>query len=277
MQELIQIDLHKILRERVPKGKLIPGFLISGLEKIVHQDELNAVLKDKYPATGSEFAQGIYDYFGISIEVEGIENIPDKGKFIFASNHPLGGLDGIGLITVLGKRYGDDGVRFMVNDMLMNVAPLRTVFLPINKYGSQGREAAVKIREAFESDMQMVVFPAGLVSRLGSDNIVQDLKWQKSFITKAIEFKRDIIPVRFVGLNRRRFYNIAKWRKKLGLKVNVEQALLPAELCAAKGAKFKVIFGKPVSWQSLAKAVEEGKSPLELAARIRHLVYAMKP
>lgn len=270
---MIQIDLHSILRSRLPenKRKFIPGFLISWLEKFIHQDELNDVLRVTHPTTGSEFACGVYKYFDLKLEVAGMENIPDTGRFIFASNHPLGGLDGIGLIKILGGKYGDDNIRFLVNDILMNVEPLRTVFLPINKYGSQGRAAAKSIAEAYASDRQIIIFPAGLVSRLHADGRIHDLQWQKSFIQKSIEYERDIIPVKFEGLNRKRFYRTAYWRKKMGLKVNLEQAMLPAELCAARGKRFKVSFGKPVSWQSLHDAIAAGESSNSLAMRLHSL------
>lgn len=269
----IDINLHKILRSRIKgwKGKMIPGFMITGLEKLVHQDELNAALDATYPSTGSEFCERIYDFFNVTLEVEGLENIPDHGRFIFASNHPLGGLDGMGLIKVLGAKYGDENIQFLVNDMLMNVIPLRTVFLPINKYGSQAREAAVAIRDAYASDKQILIFPAGMVSRIQPDGSIGDLVWHKSFIDRAIEFHRDIIPIHFEGLNRMSFYRTAKARTKMGIKVNMEQALLPAELCAARGKTFRVRFGKPISWQSLENS---GEPHALLASKLRRLVHS---
>lgn len=274
--EKLNINLQKILRSRLgTKGRLIPGFLISALERFIHQDELNAVLDETYPSEGSEFAAKVYEYFDLSLDVEGMDNIPEDGRFIFASNHPLGGLDGIGLIKILGEKYGDDNIYFLVNDMLMNVEPLRPVFLPINKYGSQARAAAVAIRDAYKSDKQIVIFPAGLVSRLHPTGEIKDLDWQKSFVKNAIQFKRDVIPVRFEGLNRMKFYKTAYRRKKLGLKINIEQAMLPAELCAARGNLFKVTFGKPISWQSLEQSLTAGEAPSRLANRLRDEVYKL--
>lgn len=275
--EKLEIDLNRIIRSRIGgwKGRLIPGFLISALERLVHQKELNATLDATYPAEGTAFAEAVYEYFDLTLNVRGMENIPDSGRFIFASNHPLGGLDGIGLIKALGSRYGDDGIRFLVNDMLMNVEPLRPVFLPINKYGSQGRKAAKAIADAYASDMQMLIFPAGLVSRLHPDGEIRDLAWQKSFIQKAVEYERDIIPVRFEGLNRNRFYRTAWWRKRLGVKINIEQAMLPAELCAARGNSYRVIFGRPVSWGQLADRIAAGATPGALAAEIRTTVHTL--
>lgn len=269
------IDLHAILRARISGWKrfLIPSALISMLENVVHQDELNIMLDATKGTEGSEFAKALYNHLNISIDVKGEENIPDSGKFIFVSNHPLGGLDGIGLIKILGKKYHDDSIRVLVNDMLMHVYPLKNVFLPINKYGSQGRSAAAAINKAFESDRQILIFPAGLVSRLQPDGSIKDLKWQKAFIKKALDYNRDIIPVRFDGLNRARFYQTAKWRKKLGLKVNIEQALLPAELCAARNNKFSVTFGKPISHNWIADKIANGNSADAIAEAIKKIVY----
>lgn len=270
--ELLKIDLNRILRSRIGgwKGKLIPGFLISGLERLIHQKELNEILSTTYPAEGSDFSDGVYRYLDLGISASGMENIEEGKRYVFASNHPLGGLDGIGLIKILGRRYGDDNVRFLVNDMLMNVEPLRKVFLPVNKYGSQGRDAAKAINEAYASDRQILMFPAGLVSRLQPDGGIRDLEWQKSFIAKAIESGRDIIPVYFEGLNRRRFYRLARLRRRLGIKVNLEQALLPSEVCAARGKSFKVTFGKPVPVESLK---ESDKSYSELARNLHDYIY----
>lgn len=252
-----RIDLHKILRRRIKgwKGKLIPGFLITALEKLIHQDELNAVLEATSPSEGSEFCRRTYNYFNLTLNVEGLENLQPVQRYVFASNHPLGGLDGIGLIKVLGEVYGDNNIAFLVNDILMNVEPLRNVFLPVNKYGRQGRQAARDVNEAFKSDKQIVVFPAGLVSRIQPDGSIADLKWQKSFIAKAIESKRNIIPVHFSGLNRPAFYRLAKWRRRLKIKINIEQIFLPAEVCASRGKTFSVRFGKPISWESLKNSV----------------------
>ncbi|MDE6561719.1 MAG: 1-acyl-sn-glycerol-3-phosphate acyltransferase [Muribaculaceae bacterium] len=272
---LLQLDIEGILRKRIPshKQKFIPRFLYGALARLIHQDELNEILRISYPSQGSEFSQKVLNHLDIEVEVEGTENLPTPDhRVVFASNHPLGGLDGIALIAVLGQRYGDKNIRFLVNDLLMNVEPLSTVFLPINKYGSQARAAAVAINEEYASDRQIVIFPAGLVSRLHPGGEIHDLKWQKAFVQKAIENNRDIVPVRFVALNRKRFYRLAKWRKKLGIKVNIEQATLPAELCASRGKQFRIIIGKPISITELKKS---GKSFPQLATEIHDMVYTL--
>lgn len=271
---ILQLDIKEILKKRIPGNKMrwIPPFLISGVEKIIRQKDLNEILKATLPSEGSEFSTRVLKFLNIELEVEGLENLRDGERYMFAGNHPLGGLDGIALISVLGTKYGDNNIRFLVNDMLMNVTPLQNVFLPINKYGKQGRENTQKINEKMGGDGQIFQFPAGLCSRLHDNGEISDLEWQKSFVAKAIEYHRDIVPVYFEGRNSGRFYKTARLRKKLGIKFNIEQILLPSEVCKAKGNKYKIKIGKPISWESLK---ESGKNAKELASYIRSISYSL--
>ena len=273
-EEILQLDIRKILKARIPKKKQrwIPGFLITGVEKLIRQKELNEILRATLPSEGSEFSRRVMEYLNLTMEVTGFENLEDGKRYMFASNHPLGGLDGIALITLLGQKYGDDNIRFLVNDMLMNVDPLRKLFLPINKFGKQGRDNTMKITEGLASDKQMFQFPAGLCSRLNDQGEIADLEWQKSFVAKAIEYKRDIVPVFFEGRNSKKFYKTARLRKKIGVKFNLEQILLPSEICKARGNHYKVYIGKPITWESLA---ESGKNYRELASDLRSISYSL--
>lgn len=275
-RKLQQIDIAGILKKRIPasKQRFIPEFLYRMLSHIIHQNEINEMLRVAYPHTGSKFAEKVLSHLDISIETEGEDNIPPIGeRVVFASNHPLGGLDGIALIALLGKHYGDDNIRFMVNDLLMNIEPLNSVFLPINKYGSQARASAEMIDKEYASKRQMIIFPAGLVSRLHKGGTVKDLAWQKTFVRKASEHCRDIVPVRFVALNRPRFYRLARLRQLLGIRINLEQATLPAELCALHGTHFRIIFGKKVSISELKAS---GKTARIIAAEFRDKVYNLQ-
>lgn len=269
----LHIDLQAIVRARLSpaKRRFVPRALVRAVERLVRQEELNGILSRTYPAEGTAFARAALADLDIRISTEGLENVPAEGRFIFASNHPLGGLDGIALIAVLGEIYGDERLRFPVNDLLMNVRPLKNVFMSVNKLGKQARTNSRLLNEAFASaDKQMLIFPAGLVSRKGKKGRIADLEWQKSFITKAIENRRDIIPVTFTGHNSSRFYNAARWRKRLHIGVNLEQALLPGEVCKARGSEFKIIFHKSIAWQKLR---DSGRRPQELAQAIREIVH----
>ncbi|MCH5228064.1 MAG: 1-acyl-sn-glycerol-3-phosphate acyltransferase [Muribaculaceae bacterium] len=273
-EEPLRINIRKILDNRIPKNKRrwIPSFLIKGVERLIRQKELNEILEATLPSHGSEFSRRVLDHLEIEVEVKGLENLKEGERYMFAGNHPLGGLDGMALITALAEKYGDDDVRFLVNDLLMNVTPLRELFLPINKFGKQRRGDAEIINEKMASDCQIFQFPAGLCSRLQDNGRIEDLDWQKSFVVKALEYKRDIVPVFFDGYNSRKFYKIARWRKKLGIKFNFEQILLPSELCKARGSRFRILIGKPIPYESLEKL---GSNPKIVSQKIRHIAYSL--
>lgn len=270
--EPLQLNLTEIVKGRAgKKGKWIPRFLLRGLERVIHQEELNEMLRVGHPDEGFAFSKKILEYLDICVEVEGLSELPEGESFIFASNHPLGGLDGITLVAILGEKYGDENLKVLVNDLLMNVTPLAKVFLPTNKFGKKGaRESSLLLNEALGRGDQIVMFPAGLVSRLHPGKVIRDLEWRKSFVSKALEFDRRIVPVRFEGVNTMRFYRTAKWRKKLGLKVNIEQALLPGEVCRSRRKRFKVTFLPPVD---PAEMKARGMKPADIAREIYNLVY----
>lgn len=271
----LQLNIREILKARIPKRKrrFLPPFLITWVEKLIRQKELNEILRETHPSEGSDFSKKVLKHLNITLNVEGLQNLQDGKRYMFASNHPLGGLDGIALIKVLGEKYGDDNIRFLVNDMLMNVTPLKKIFLPVNKFGRQGKEYASVINEKLNSDCQIFQFPAGLCSRKGANGEIRDLEWQKSFVTKALESEREIVPVYFEGRNSNRFYKTANWRKKLGIKFNIEQILLPSELCKARGSSYRIVFGIPISITELKNS---NKSAKELASVIRSRSYSLK-
>ena len=270
-EEKLHIDLDELLHTKVPKyRRYIPGFVVRWLERIICQRELNELLDSTAGTRNEEFAEAAMSYIGATVEAHGLEKFApdDSHRYIFASNHPLGGLDGIALIALLGRHYGGK-VRCVVNDMLMQVKPLAGVFLPANKHGRQTEASVKAINDAMASDCQMLYFPAGLCSRRQPDGSIADLEWRKSFITKSIEYQRDVVPVFFSGQNSTRFYRFAQWRKRLGLKLNIEMILLPGEMMKCRGKHFEVIFGSPIPWTSFT----DGKPAIEHAARVRECVY----
>ena len=268
----IQINVDEVLRTRATRHyKFIPRWAIRKLERTIHQDELNQILRNMGTKTGVEAADSALHDLEVSTTLIGTENIPAEGRFIFVSNHPLGGLDGMALMSAVGHRYGGN-IRFIVNDLLMAVKPLRPILLPVNKHGRQAREVASLIEQEYQGDNQMITFPAGLCSRMGKKGVIHDLEWKKFIVTQAVKSKRDLIPIYFDAQNSKFFYRMAKWRKRLGIKFNFEMIYLPGEMFKCKGSNFKVYFGRPISWTSLdaSHAVAE-------AQRICDITYGLKP
>jgi putative hemolysin len=264
------VDVEEVIRKKNPRlAKALPRFILGYLKRIVHQDLVNKLISDNKDTYGLDFVANILKLINTTYIAEGVENIPPNGRFIFASNHPLGGLDGIVLLDAVGKHYPD--VKFVVNDLLMNVKNLEPVFLPINKHGRQNVDYARKLDASYSSNTQILYFPAGLCSRKVKGKIV-DLSWQKSFIVKSTQYQRDIIPVYFDGRNSNFFYNLANLRKRLKLKANIEMLYLVDEMYKQRGRKMRLVFGKPIPYQTF----DASKTPSEWALFVRQKVYELK-
>lgn len=271
--EVLKIDVDAVLRERLPGlRRFLPRFAVRWLEKAICQDELNDVLDHSNGATGSAFCASVIDYLDVKVQATGKEHFPKDGDKapIIISNHPLGGLDGIILIDLVARVYGSEPL-FVVNDLLMAIKPLADVFVPVNKHGAQSRQNVEEISRAFESDRPLIIFPAGLVSRMGKNGEIADLEWQKMAIAKALKSGRPIVPVYFGGRNSTFFYKFAKLRKKLGVKFNIEMLRLPKEVFRSRGKEFKVIIGNPIEPQ---EAMEHGNLR-QATDWLRHKVYSL--
>ena len=268
---ITQIDIKQVLRQKAPSAaRKIPGFMVDYLIRTVHQDELNEILRRYHDKEGVAFLQELIGYFDLNLELVNEENIPAEGRYIFASNHPLGGLDGICLSAIIGGRF-DGKIRYLVNDLLLYLSNLRSIFVPINKHGAQGKKNAELIEKAYASDNQIITFPAGLCSRKQNGKI-QDTEWKKSFIQKAVEYRRDIVPVFFEGRNSNFFYRLANMRKALGIKMNYEMIYLPDEMFKSKHKTYSIHFGKPIPWQTF----DSSRKPAEWAEWVKEIVYNLK-
>ncbi|MBA7569066.1 hypothetical protein ES708_10803 [subsurface metagenome] len=263
------IDVEGVFYAKNPKlARLIPGFIFRYLKRIIHQDRINQFLKEYGDRYNLEFIEAAIKDFNVNIHIKGKENLPEKGRFIFAANHPLGGFDGLVLMKIISEYFSD--FKFLVNDILMNLVNIRDLFIPINKHGKQGIEAAKRIDETFRSENQILTFPAGLVSRKIKGQII-DLPWRKNFIMKAIKFQRDIIPVHFSGRNTNFFYRLANIRKLLRIKSNIEMLYLVDETYKHRNKDLVVKFGKPIPWQTFDKS----RKPIEWAKWVKEQVYAL--
>lgn len=270
----LKIDLQEVLRERLPNvSRFIPRGLVRWAERTICQDEMNRIMEDNRGLEGADFCRGVFRSLDLKYDVHnsGLLPPPDNRRVVFISNHPLGALDGLALIDYVQSRYGGQ-VWFVVNDLLMHVKPLAPVFLPINKFGSQSRSSSVHIDEAFAGNDPIIIFPAGLVSRLQKDGrTIRDLEWKKMFVNKSRIYRRDIVPMYVDAHNSMHFYKVAWWRKLLRLKFNIEQIYLPQEIFSLRGGHFSIYAGEPVPWSALP-AARDAKA---FACRMREYVYSI--
>ena len=267
---LFLIDIDKVLREKAPKYyKYIPKFVVSYLKRIVHQEELNVFLRESKDKVGVDFLKACLEFLDANIVVKGEENLPTEGLYTFVSNHPLGGQDGVALGYILGSFYNGK-VKYMVNDLLMNLQGLAPLCIPINKTGKQAKDFPRMVEAGFASDDQLIMFPAGLCSRR-QNGVIRDLDWKKTFIVKSVQTHRDVVPIHFEGRNSNFFYNLANVCKFLGIKINIAMLYLADEMLKNRHKTFTVTIGKPISWQTFDKS----KTPAEWAAYVKDIVYKL--
>lgn len=263
------IDIRKVFAEKSPRtAKFIPGFVYRYLHKILHIDFINHILKEYGHLKGTAFVDKVVEDFNIKEHLHGVENLPKSGKYIVASNHPLGGFDAMLLMKVIENQLGK--FKFLANDILLNIPQLSPVFVPVNKHGGHARNAARKLSEVYDSDSQVLIFPSGLASRKIKGKII-DLEWKKHFISKAVQHQRDVIPVFISGRNTNRFYRLAAIRKFLRIKWNLEMFFLPDETYRHRNSDIHLYFGKPISYQTFSSE----KSQKEWAEWVKQRVYQL--
>ncbi|GBU07502.1 glycerol acyltransferase [Bacteroidales bacterium] len=270
-EDIFKIDVKKILQDKAPeKANKIPGFVTSILSKILCVKGLNDFLTKNGDAQGVDMMENAVKYFDVKLKILNSDNIPStEERLIFVSNHPLGGLDGICLSMFIGKRFKHK-IKYLVNDLLFFIKPLQNIFVPINKHGAQAKQGALAINEAFSSDNQIITFPAGLCSRKISGKII-DSEWKKTFVLKAIEYKRNVVPVHFEARNSNFFYMLANFRTRMGIKINIEMLLLPYEMFKSKGKLLTIQFGEPIPWEFF----DNSKTAQQWADWTKELVYDM--
>ena len=268
MPEKKFIDVDKILKERAPTlKKWLPRFALKWLKRKLHVDEINLAmheLKDRY---GIDFNNGCVEMLGANVVSINSHHIPETGGIILASNHPLGGLDGMAFVKAIGEVRPD--IHFVVNDVLKNLKNYGDVFIGINKIKTTSPTSLRTIESVLITDEAVGFFPAGLVSRK-QKGMIRDLEWKKSFVTQAIDHKRMIVPVFIEGENSKFFYRFANFRKMIGIKANIEMLFLPDEMFKKKGETIKVYFGKAFDTSILDKK----KSHKEWAAFIKQYIYS---
>lgn len=240
-----RIDIGAVLAEKAPRlARWVPGFVLRWLRRTIHEPEINYILEHYWNLPPQEFIRACFREWQVTYSVEGLEKLDPKGRYLFASNHPFGGMDGMMLADKLIDRFGD--ARVVVNDLLMHVEPLQPIWLPVNKHGRQTAAYARRYDEAFAGDLPILTFPAGLCSRR-RDGVVSDTPWRLNFIKRAHASGRKIVPLYVEGRLSDFFYRIARLRERLGIKLNVEMLWLPDEMFRQGGSRFRIVAGDPIA------------------------------
>lgn len=267
MTDKKHVDIKQVLKTKSPKlYKYLPGFILNYIIRKLHQDDINYGINLMKDLHGHDFNSEGLNYVGAKVKFDGLENIPTKGKVIIAANHPLGGLDGMALIHSVSQVRKD--TVFFVNDVLKNLENYGDLFVGVNKVGNSSNSALKVVVDEYSTEKAILVFPAGLVSRKQNGKI-RDLDWKKSFVSKALQYGSPIIPTFITGQNSKFFYNFAMWRKRLGIKANIEMFFLPDEMFSQTNKDIHIQFGPPIS----PLLLDESKTPKQWAQVIKAYIY----
>lgn len=268
----MQFDIRAIVRQKAPNAK-VPGFVIRWLERITHVKQMNAFLRRHPDLRDYEFIRmTLSEELDCTASIEGVENIPTSERpVIFVSNHPLGGLDGM-IIAEMIHAHRPRQLKVIVNELLMYMEPINGLWAPVNKVGRLTREQAQEQQRMWESETDVLTFPAGACSRLQRIDgkwQIADLEWQKNFVQRAREYQRDVVPIYFEGHNSRFFYILALLRKWLHIKVNIEMLYLVDEMYGAHGKHFRVHVLPPIPYTTF----DTSRTPKEWAEYVKQHVY----
>ena len=250
-------------------ARWIPRPAIDWLRRTIHEQEINRILENYWELPPQEFIRACFGDWEVSYALEGLEGLDPAGRYLFVANHPFGGMDGMMIADELIERFGD--ARVVVNDLLMHVEPLRPLWVPVNKHGSQNAAYARRMEEAFAGDLPVLTFPAGLCSRR-ERGVVSDTPWRTSFAKKAVASQRQIVPLFVEGRLSDFFYRLSSLRKRLGVKFNIEMLWLVDEMLAQRGRRFRIVAGAPIPPDELLAA----GSLREQVAYVRKKTYSLE-
>ncbi|MFW2565500.1 GNAT family N-acyltransferase [Aliarcobacter butzleri] len=207
------IDIQKEIEKKFPKIKekenVLKKSLLKIAKKIVHEDSINQFLLQNSHLKGFDFVDAVLDYFDFDYTVSSndLQNIPSTGKVIIIANHPLGGLDALCLLKLVGQIRKD--VKILANDFLVGFEALHSLMIPLDNFKDrQSKESIKKIYEALNNEEAIIIFPAGEVSR-ATPKGVKDPAWNKGFLNFAKNSNSAILPIFLDAKNSKTFYTIS--------------------------------------------------------------------
>ncbi len=267
------IDIEKAVNEKFPviKDKTGASILYKMLKTISHEDEINLFIESNQHLRGFSFLDKVLEHFNFSYRVSNhsINRIPSEGRLIIIANHPIGSLDGLALLKLISSIRND--VRIVANDILNQIEPLKSLFLPIDNMSLE--ESQLKLHKnnykamlaCLAKEEALIIFPAGEVSRITPKG-VKDGKWKKGFLKLAKKMNTPILPVLIQAKNSALFYGLSTVYKPFGT------MLLTHEMFNKENDEIAFHVGKPISYKSTKKLELNN---INLAKRFRKHLYRL--
>ena len=261
------LSIDKNLIERVPWLAQHPRIRrpVAGvLGRLADEAGFNRALSAAGGVEGLPFVDRSLKVLGVSGKVNSgdRENIPVDGPLLVVANHPLGIVDALALLQLVGSVRQD--VRILGNDWLSLVEPLRPLLLPVDVVGKGAASKLRNIYRALDNGEALVVFPAGEVSRLGPGGL-RDGPWSDGFARLALRSKAPVLPVHIAARNSAMFYGLSMLAKPLST------AMLPREAVSPVQPRIGFTVGALVGAEELEQ--RSGGDPAQAAKLMRRHIY----
>lgn len=265
------ISVEQSFYRRYPRlaegpGRALSQPVVELLKVMVAEQTLNALLAKLEGRTGFDYVDRALECLGVRYRVAltDLENIPAEGRVVIVSNHPLGAVDALALLQLVGRVRRD--VKILANQILMQLPGLAPLVVPCDVFG--GYSSPRQLREAYrglEREQALIVFPAGEVSRL-RPNGVRDGRWSEGFLRFARRSGAPVLPVHIAARNSSTFYGVSMLAKPLAT------LMLPREMFGCEGNRITLTVGAPIAPVTLFGS---GLPDRRLAQRVRAHLYRL--
>lgn len=244
------LNIERAVTEKFPKFQQKNPWIrkptLGFLRKISHEQEVNQFLETHQDLKGFDFIEQVLEYFNFSYSISHRDrkNIPATGRVVIVANHPLGALDGLALLKLVGEIRRD--VKIIANDMLMKFSAVDSLFLPVDNISKSTQKSSItRIVDCLKNDEAVIVFPAGEVSRI-RPNGVKDGKWNSGFLSFAKKSNAPILPIYVGAKNSPLFYSCSMVYKPLS------GMMLAHEMFKQSSKTISMQVGEPIPYQQIA-------------------------
>ena len=255
------ISVESVVFENFPgfinQSPKIQKTLLRFLRYLFHESEFKRFAETYPHLCGFDFIDEVLDYFDFSYSTSNREKerIPTSGRVVIVANHPIGSLDGLALLKMVGEIRRD--VKAVANDMLLTIKPLENLLLPVNNMNGKTVKQNVKaIQQHLENEGAVIIFPAGEVSRI-SPKGVRDNRWNPGFLRFASKTRSPVLPIFADARNSVFFYSLSMLSKPLSTLWLVREMFKQAK----KDIGFRI--GHMIDFD------DYDKLPLDLASKAR--------
>jgi putative hemolysin len=204
------INVEAAVTAKFPAFATSPALLrkpaLQFLKKVLHESEINHFLEQNRDVCGLDWIDRVFEFFDFSYNTSARDraNIPASGRVVIIANHPIGSLDGLALLKLVGEIRKD--VAIVANDLLAGFSELSTLLIPVdNMTGGSALKSCRQVVTALENEKAVIVFPAGEVSR-ASPLGIRDGLWRPGFLHFARKAKAPVLPVQVIARNSALFY-----------------------------------------------------------------------